>query len=382
AADAAGNSVAGEFDVTVEDTTPPSIPEHRDQFAEQDFSGGARVTYDPEVTAQDAVDPTPTTMCDPESGTEFLLEPEPSSTVSCTAIDDSGNRSALMQFTVTVLRGPVPDAPIIAVKPPAVTNATSAHFEFSTMEGISSVRCRLYDPNHPDGPFADCLGSQDYTGLTEGPHLFQIRVMNGIGTVSEASYSWTVDLTKPGTVTDFRVRARPGSVTLRWVPPIDADVDRVRIQRQRVGTAIWKTIAERDAATYTDRAVANDVRYRYGIVSIDPAGNVSDPAFATGRPSRLSTPEYNATTRPPVLVDWTSVRKATYYNLQVWRNGRKILSIWPSRSRYRVPSSWEFKGKRYSISRQRHVLYVWPGFGSKAAVKYGRLVGSTSFFGA
>jgi hypothetical protein len=83
--------------------------------------------------------------------------------------------------------------------------------------------------------------------------------------------------------------------------------------------------------------------------------------------------------RAPVLVDWTSVRKASYYNMQVWRHGRKILSVWPFRSRYRISSSWRFNGKRYFMNEGLHVVYVWPGFGPKAAARYGGLVGSTAF---
>jgi hypothetical protein len=381
AEDMAGNSVTGDFDVTVADTTPPAIPQHADQFAEQDFGGGAHVTYDPEVTAQDAVDETPAITCDPESGSEFLLEPQPSSTVSCTATDASGNTSSPMQFTVTVQEGPVPEAPLIAVKPPALTNSTSAHFEFSTTGDISSVGCRLYDPNDPDGPFADCTATQDYAGLAEGSQLFEVRVMNAIGNVNEASYDWTVDLTEPGPATGLRARARPGSVVLRWVRPVDGDFDRVRIERQRVGAATWKRIAKSSASSYTDRGLVNEVRYRYRVVSIDTAGNVSEPAFTTARPSRVFTPQYGATLRPPVLIDWTSVRNATYFNLQLWRNGRKVLTVWPSRSRYSIPARWSFNGKRYFLGREHYVVYVWPGFGPKAAARYGRLLGSTKFIG-
>jgi hypothetical protein len=37
--------------------------------------------------------------------------------------------------------------------------------------------------------------------------------------------------------------------------------------------------------------------------------------------------------RPPRL-EWTPVRGARYNNLQLWRNGRKILSTWPAQARY------------------------------------------------
>ncbi len=39
--------------------------------------------------------------------------------------------------------------------------------------------------------------------------------------------------------------------------------------------------------------------------------------------------------------------------MQVWRDGRKILSVWPFESRYQLRSSWIFRGKRYSLHEGR-----------------------------
>jgi hypothetical protein len=371
AEDAAGNSIAGGFAVTVEDTTAPTLDPHADQVAGQDYGEGAHVPFAPAVTAQDTVDSAPDVVCDHESGSAFPFGDTP---VTCTATDDAGNTSEPLVFTVTVQTGPFPEAPVIDLKPPALTNSASAHFEFSTSGTLASVRCEL-----DGGPSVDCTDSQDYADLTEGPHLFTVRVTNEIENVNLASYSWTVDVTTPGAVTSLRARARPGSVTLRWVLPIDGDFDRVRVKRRRAGAVAWKAVAEPNAASLTDQGLVNEVKYQYRVVSIDEAGNVSDRRFTTARPSRVFTPQYRATVRAPVLVDWTSVRKASYYNMQVWRHGRKILSVWPFRSRYRISSSWRFNGKRYFMNEGLHVVYVWPGFGPKAAARYGGLVGSTAF---
>jgi len=115
ATDAAGNTGAASFTVTVQDTTPPTITVPED-ITVQATSGSdvAVVTFT--VTAQDNVDGTATLdedntltqdddvggditiTCDPSSGSEFSIgETE----VECTATDAAGNTGAA-SFTVTV----------------------------------------------------------------------------------------------------------------------------------------------------------------------------------------------------------------------------------------------------------------------------------------
>ena len=84
--------------------------------------------------------------------------------------------------------------------------------------------------------------------------------------------------------------------------------------------------------------------YRYRIASLDLAGNVSALGEVTAWPSPFLAPGYREVVHAAPLVDWRSVRQATYYNMQLWRNGRKILSVWPARSQYRLRSSWTFHG--------------------------------------
>ena len=162
--------------------------------------------------------------------------------------------------------------------------------------------------------------------------------------------------------------------------PIDSDYDHVRILRKRAGTELWKAIATRVSATaLKDTAVQNDVRYRYRIQSVDHARNASAGAEVDGRPSKIFSPVFGATRRSPPLIDWTPVRKATYYNVQVWRNGSKVLSRWPLRSSLRMRSHWTFAGRNFSFISGHYVVYAWPGFGSKASARYGPLLGWTAF---
>ncbi len=97
ATDASLNSSGGTFTVTVVDTTAPVLTLPANITAEATSASGAAVSFI--VTASDAVDPSPTVSCSPASGATFGLG---TTTVTCTATDDSLNRST-GTFTVTVV---------------------------------------------------------------------------------------------------------------------------------------------------------------------------------------------------------------------------------------------------------------------------------------
>jgi hypothetical protein len=87
--DAHGNTANASFTVTVQDTTPPQLNLPSGITAEATSPSGAPVTY--KVTATDAVDPNPTVVCKPASGSEFPIR---TTVVTCTATDSSGNRAS------------------------------------------------------------------------------------------------------------------------------------------------------------------------------------------------------------------------------------------------------------------------------------------------
>jgi hypothetical protein len=96
---------------------------------------------------------------------------------------------------------------------------------------------------------------------------------------------------------------------------------------------------------------------------------VANQAAATGTPSA---PAKTKAKRPAVT--WRAQPKAKYYNLQLFRNGRKILSAWPTVNHYTLKARWQYHGHTYTLSAGRYRWYVWPGYGPRAAHRYGRLL--------
>jgi hypothetical protein len=376
ATDAAGNASAGVVRIVVRDTTPPTLTSHADVIAGQQSPQGAVVSF-ALPTAHDAADPSPVVTCDPASGTLFPLG---ETGVSCVATDASGLTSGAESFKVIVQAGAKPAKPSIKASVPPLTTRADAEFELTVEPDLVAV-CRLDGPLG-GGTFEPCSGGsvQTYSGLVDGAYLFTVQVTNSIGNVNQASYGWVVDRTPPAAVVGFSARAAYLRVGLTWTKPIDVDYDRVRIWRKRGTAGFWKRLVDRAAAnSFTDGTVSNHVLYRYRIRSLDRAGNLSSPVEVEAWPSPIVSPRYHAVVHTPPLVDWRSAPGATYYNMQVWRDGRKILSTWPARSQYRLQSSWTFQGRRYALSQGRVAVYVWPGYGSKAAARYGPLYGRTVF---
>jgi hypothetical protein len=81
----------------------------------------------------------------------------------------------------------------------------------------------------------------------------------------------------------------------------------------------------------------------------------------------------------PPLLRWTPVRGARYYNLQLWRRGTQILSVWPARPRYQLKRRWRYGGRSWRLEPGRYRWFVWPGFGPRSKADYGRRIGPGRF---
>jgi HYR domain-containing protein len=378
ASDSSGNDGTSTFVVQVADTVPPVLGPHGDVPFSQTSADGAVVNFAyPAGSVTDAADPNPTVDCDPESGSLF---PFGSTTVTCTATDASGNVSEPDEFDVLVQEGELPPKPSIVSSVPSITNQTTVKFTFSA-DPDSTLDCRLEGPGQ-GGVFEECDSSteQSYSSLSDGRYLFTLRVKSSIGNVNQGTRTLTIDTAPPASVGAFRTRSGDGRVKLSWTQPVDLGYDHVLVNRKRAGGSSWKKIGiRRDASTLVDSTPSNEVRYVYGIRSVDKAGNVSAMSTAAARPSKILSPQFDAIVGSAPLVDWVGSLHASYYNLQLWRNGKKILSVWPVKSAFRVRSSWSFNGRRYALGSDAYRVYVWPGFGPKYAADYGSLLGWSQF---
>jgi HYR domain len=118
----------------------------------------------------------------------------------------------------------------------------------------------------------------------------------------------------------------------------------------------------------------------------DRRGNVATGSFTiaiavvrTVRRTALFSPAAGARLSGPTMLAWRPVRNARFYNVQVYRSGRKVLTRWPSRPRLGLRRTWKHEGRTFRLRRGVYTWFVWPAFGTKASPRYGKLVGQSSF---
>jgi large repetitive protein len=267
-------------------------------------------------------------------------------------------------------------APAVAVTagPPGLGNSTAASFAFSADEP-ATFQCNLDDRG-----FEPCSSPAAYVGLREGSHAFVVRATDAAGNVGAASRSWMIDTTAPETRLDSRPPAKTTATTAAF----------------RFSTSEPATFECRlDGGSFapctspkTYRALARG-RHSFAVRAVDSAGNVdATPSLwqwtrtaATRRVASsplFAPPPQAQVTRPPLL-RWRAVRRATYYNVQLYRAGRKVLTTWPTRARLQLRPRWRFEGRVQSLRPGLYRWYVWPGYGRASARRYGPPLGTSTF---
>ncbi len=84
-------------------------------------------------------------------------------------------------------------APTITSGPNGPVNVTSATFAFTGATGLETYQCRL-----GSAAWVACASPTTYSGLAEGPYVFEVRLVSSAGTPGPAAARpWTVDLTAP-----------------------------------------------------------------------------------------------------------------------------------------------------------------------------------------
>jgi hypothetical protein len=103
----------------------------------------------------------------------------------------NGSETIVASGLLTI--GPKQGCPSVTLtqKPPVFSNATTASFGFSPV-GATAVTCR-WDDFYNVTP---CTTGVTRTGLTNGPHTFDVAVSNALGG-QDITYSWTVDTYPP-----------------------------------------------------------------------------------------------------------------------------------------------------------------------------------------
>jgi len=175
------------------------------------------------------------------------------------------------------------------------------------------------------------------------------------------------------------VSSIPGNrrVSLRWSAP--AGNETVEVLRLS-NTASQNVIFRGRSPSYVDKPLRNGVRHRYVVALIDQAGNRSESRVSVvPTASKLLSPALNGRVGSPPRLLWKRVKRASYYNLQLYRGRQKVLSRWPRKTSFQLAGKWRYGGHRRRLAPGRYTWYVWPGRGRRSAHRYGRLLGKSTF---
>jgi large repetitive protein len=382
ATDSLGNTgLATVWEWTV-DTLPPAAPAissgprnpTNDRSASFVFSGG-----EPGLTFACRVDGGGFAPC--------------TSPASYSALDDGPHAFAVQARDAAGNTGPaggydwvvdtVPPETTITAEPPAVSDS-SASFAFTSSEAPSSFACSL-----DGGASVPCASPQNYGGLGDGTHTFQVRATDLAGNTdpSPPSYAWQVsgllppDTTPPGPVNGVKRNVNYRLLKLTWSLPTDRDLAEVRIERSRGPSSAPQSVVYRGRGTaYVDKRFQNGAYYRYEIRSYDTAGNASRLVSVVVPPGiLLLAPRDGGVVKAPPQLVWAGVPRATYYNVQLYRGSLKLLSAWPAKARLKMRSRWSYQGRAFRLEKGTYRWWVWPGFGARSKAAYGQLLGTATF---
>ncbi|HET6173702.1 MAG TPA: hypothetical protein VFD90_13895 [Gaiellales bacterium] len=174
-----------------------------------------------------------------------------------------------------------------------------------------------------------------------------------------------------------RKRTRSIPLTLRWVNPAVQDLARVVVilnlkhapRSTGDGSVVYSGLGTSAAFTLRPGKSGYVALYAY-----DRSGNVSRPARHTVSLAGLIPlrPLTGSRVTAPPLLSWTAKSGTAYYNVQIFRNGKRIVVGWPSAASYRMPAKLLESGI--------YTWFVWPAIRhGSAPPTFGDLIGRATF---
>jgi hypothetical protein len=224
---------------------------------------------------------------------------------------------------------------------------------------------------------ASCAPAGGYSGPDNGSASVTGTCRDIAGNTGAGAFPLKYDATPPS-VSNARATSRNRRAQLTWAVSPDTHVVEVRRAPGRNGEA--ETMISRGLTTnLTDVGLTVGRRYRYRITGFDVAANSVSQSVAMTAAGALFSPAPGAHVSAPPRLSWTAVKGVRYYNLQLIRGSRKVLSAWPVRPYFQVRRAWTYNGRRYRLRPGKYRWYVWPGKGRISAGRFGGLLGSSTF---
>jgi hypothetical protein len=289
---------------------------------------------------------------------------EGQSSFSCTVLnsDNSGTTTG----TVTLR---------IDLTPPVITGATPGRapdvngwwnqpvsFSFAGNDSLSQIAsCDSVRYSGPGGPGAVVTG---------GCH-------DVAGNYGVASFPLSYDSTPP-TFTSARATPESQSALISWDAPdaVRAKVTRTAGAQSSASAVVYSGPGDH----FTDSGISNGKTYTYTVTVYDEADNSSSRTVHAKPAASLGLkPRRNARFERPPRLQWPAVRRADYYNVQLYRGHQKVLTAWPAEAHLKLRRVLHLHGLTIRLRSGHYRWYVWPGYGSRAAHRYGSFIGQSSF---
>ncbi|MGH3082027.1 MAG: hypothetical protein ACRDNH_12985 [Gaiellaceae bacterium] len=265
-------------------------------------------------------------------------------------------------------------APVLTITsgPAGLSNSTSVSVSFSADEP-ATFQCSLDDRG-----FEPCSSPAAYASLREGGHSLTVRATDAAGNVAAASRAWTTDATPPQTT----LVSRPKAKTATRLATFAFSANEPGAFQCRLDAGSYAPC--KSPKSYTR---LKDGVHRFMVRAIDAAGNVDAvPAVArwtigtavvrNAAVSALFAPAAGARVTRPPLLRWRGVPRAAFYNVQLYKAGRKVLTAWPRRTRLQLQARWRFNGRAERFRPGQYRWYVWPAYANR---RFGKLVGTSTF---
>jgi hypothetical protein len=292
-----------------------------------------------------------------------LTQETTGTTLTCSAQNSDGTTATRTKVIKIDKTAPVASQ-VAAARPPDTGQwyRSPVDVRWSGSDVTSGIAmCTALTFSGPDGPAALSGTCRDNAGNVSAPLRFAL------------SY----DATPPG-LAGVAAVGGDSVATVRWQAGPDAvavTVARAPGLRGQPSSIVYNGTA----GAFEDTGLRNRVRYAYTVTAADAAGNVSTLTADALTGSRLRGPAPGARLAGPPVLRWRSVRGARYYNVQLYRGTRKVLSAWPVRPRLRLHRTWRYGGAGRRLVPGVYRWFVWPGFGRRAEHRYGSVIGTRRF---
>ncbi len=297
-----------------------------------------------------------------DCSTQVFSHDTPSLPVSC-KIQDLGGTSSTEETVFLHIDGTPPVVTVATPDRAADSRGWWNHavgYTFSGTDATSGIASCA--PVTFDGPGTQLAGTcRDNAGNV------------GVGTFTVPFDS------SPPLLAGVKASAGNRSATVSWRPSSDTVRSQV-VRAPGARGAPSSTVYSGPGKRFHDSSLSNGVTYRYTVTTFDQAGNgASTVAAARPAASKGLRPLRGTRLRAGPRLRWPAVRGASYYNLQMYRGKRKVLTAWPAHAHLKLHRRWVFQGHRIRLIPGTYRWYVWPGYGSRAAHRYGSFIGQSSF---